>query len=84
MEYNAVNRAKRRTPIIQVLSPFSIYYATWQYFMMALDFTYTAFWVPYSVVFVLEDCRWNHPAAVVDFIAGWLYVCDVVVNLRGK
>jgi len=82
VEFNAVKMAKRRTPIIEVLSPFSIYYCWWQYFMMALDFTYTAFWVPYSVVFNLEDCVWDHPAAIADFCAGWLYVCDVVVNLR--
>ena len=40
---------KRRgsIPIVEVLSPFSIYYCLWQYFMMIVDFTYTAFWVPY-------------------------------------
>lgn len=73
---------KRRIPFLQVLSPFSIYYCCWQYFMMAVDFTYTAFWVPYSVAFVLEDCAWNRPTAIVDFVAGWLFVLDVIVNLR--
>jgi hypothetical protein len=73
---------KRKIPFVQVVSPFSIYYCWWQYFMMAVDFTYTAFWVPYSVVFVLEDCSWNSPTAIVDFVAGWLYVLDVLVNLR--
>ena len=82
MEHNAVRRAKRRIPIIEVLSPFSIYYATWQYLMMVLDCTYTAFWVPYSVFFGLEDCQWSEWTAVVDFVAGWLYVLDVLVNLR--
>ena len=43
---------KRRgsIPIVEVLSPFSIYYCLWQYFMMIVDFTYTAFWVPYRWV----------------------------------
>ena len=73
---------KTRIPIIRVLSPFSIYYATWQYFMMLIDITYTAFWVPYSVVFVLEDCVWSHPTAIADFVVGWLYVSDILINLR--
>ena len=75
-------KRRRRIPIVEVLSPFSIYYCVWQYFMMIVDFTYTAFWVPYSVVFVLEDCHWNSPTAVVDFLAGWAFVLDVIVNLR--
>jgi len=71
-----------RIPIIHVMSPFSMYYAIWQYFMMFIDFTYTAFWVPYSVVFVLEDCEWNRTSAVLDFVVGWLYVADILINLR--
>ena len=31
---------------------------------------------------MLEDCAWSSPTAIVDFVAGWLYVLDVIVNLR--
>ena len=44
--------------------------------------TYTAFFVPYSVTFGLEDCRWTAASAMVDFVFGWLYVLDMLVNLR--
>ena len=72
----------RQWPIIDVLSPYSWQYVAWQYFMMALDFTYTAFFVPYAVVFFLEDCKWTSASAMVDFMAGWLYLLDVIMNLR--
>ena len=72
----------RQWPIIDVLSPYCWQYVVWQYSMMLLDFTYTAFFVPYAVVFFLEDCQWTSPSAMIDFAAGWLYVADVVINLR--
>ena len=60
----------RRLPILTVLSPFCTFFMVWQYMMMTIDFTYTAFWVPYSVVFVLEDCEWDIFSALIDFIVG--------------
>ena len=44
--------------------------------------TYTAFFVPYSVTFGLEDCSWNSSSAMVDFVFGWLYVVDMMINFR--
>ena len=44
--------------------------------------TYTAFFVPYSVTFGLEDCSWNSSSAMVDFVFGWLYVVDMIINFR--
>jgi hypothetical protein len=72
----------RQWPIVDVMSPYCWQYVMWQYSMMLLDFTYTAFFVPYAVVFFLEDCQWTSTSAMVDFVAGWLYVADVIINLR--
>ena len=46
------------------------------------DMTYTGFFVPYSVTFGLEDCSWNSSSAMVDFVFGWLYVVDMLINFR--
>ena len=34
------------------------------------------------MVFSLDDCRWSAGSAVTDFFFGWLYVLDMLVNLR--
>ena len=34
------------------------------------------------MVFSLDDCRWSAGSAVADFFFGWLYVLDILVNLR--
>ena len=34
------------------------------------------------MVFSLDDCRWSAGSAVTDFFFGWLYVLDILVNLR--